>query len=259
MNLVLDIGNSQIHGGLFRGDELVADFRRSTFAEATEDEFGLFLKQILHEWNCAPGEPASVGLASVVPSVTMAIASGIQKYLQVDPFILRPGKKTGLQIRTKSPAEVGADRIACCIGAMETFPNENLIVVDLGTATTFEVISAGGAFLGGVIAPGLRVSMEALSRRTAQLPAVNIEVPERALGKDTISNIQSGLFYGHVGMIRELLPRLRLEGFGEGATCRVLGTGGYARLLDTEGLFDAVDPYLVLRGIHRATELNSNP
>lgn len=258
MILVLDVGNSQIHGGIYRGDTLVADFRQSTIAQASEDEVGLFLLQVLREWSCSPQSLRAVGIASVVPSLTQALSLGVRKYLKSDPFILGPGKKTGLQIRTKSPGEVGADRIACCIGGLDTFPGENLIIVDLGTATTFECVSADRAFLGGVIAPGLRVSMEALSRRTAQLPAVNIEPPEQAMGKDTTTNIQSGLYYGHVGMIRELVPRLRVEAFGESASCRVLGTGGYASLLNRENLFDAVDPHLVLRGIRLATELNLN-
>lgn len=258
MILVLDVGNSQIHGGLYRGQTLVSDFRQSTTAQASEDEVGLFLLQVLREWNCTPEMLQAVGVASVVPSLTHSLELGIHKYLKADPFILQPGRKTGLQIRTKSPGEVGADRIACCIGGLDTVPDENLIIVDLGTATTFECVSADRAFLGGVIAPGLRVSMEALSRRTAQLPAVNIEPPAQAMGKDTITNIQSGLYFGHVGMIRELVPRLRREAFGDSGECRVLGTGGYARLLDRENLFDAVDPHLVLRGIRLATELNLN-
>lgn len=256
MNLALDVGNTQMHGGLFRGDALAADFRRSTHSGATEDEIGLFLLQILREWGCAPGDLETVGIASVVPSLTTALATAVRKYLEMEPFVLGPGKKTGLKIRTASPSEVGADRIAGCIGAMKRFPGENLIIIDLGTATTFDCLTADGAFLGGVIAPGLRLSMEALSRGTAQLPAVQIHSPGRALGRDTVTNIQAGLYYGHVGLVRELVPRLRAEAFGPEAPCRIVGTGGSVSLFDEEALFDECLPHLVLEGVRWAAHMN---
>lgn len=256
MNLVLDVGNAQIHGGLFQGERLINDFRCSTSAEATGDEIGLFLLQVLRELGCKRESLKSVGVASVVPSFTGSLENGIKKYLKRDPFILKAGKKTGLKIKTRSPEEVGADRIASCVGALALYPGGNLIIVDLGTATTFECVSSDRTFLGGVIAPGLRLSMEALARRTAQLPAVNIEYPGHALGKDTISNIQIGLYYGHVGMIRELIPRLSREAFGEDADFRIVGTGGYVTVFNEEKIFDSIEPSLVLHGVRVAAEMN---
>mgnify|MGYP006281474869 FL=1 len=195
-------------------------------------------------------------MASVVPALLPAVVKGIRQYLGSDPVVVQPGTRTGLRIQTKAPEEVGADRIASSIGALDAYPGENLIVIDMGTATTFDCLTADKTFHGGVIAPGLRLSMEALYRNTAKLPPVEIRACEEALGRSTETNIQSGLYFGHVGLIRELLPRLKAEAFGEDGECRVIVTGGYAEMLMPEQLFDHYEPHLVLKGIRIATERN---
>ncbi len=256
MILALDIGNSQIHGGLFDGVRLLNEFRKSTTSQATEDEIGIFLVQVLREWSRDPGMLHAAGVASVVPALLPAMVRGIRQYLGCEPVVLQPGTRTGLRIQTKAPEEVGADRIASSIGAFDAYPNENLIVIDMGTATTFDCLTADKTFHGGVIAPGLRLSMEALFRNTAKLPPVEIRACEHALGRSTETNIQSGLYFGHIGLIRELLPRLKAEAFGPDAECRVIATGGSAEMFMPEGLFDSFEPHLVLKGIRIATEMN---
>lgn len=260
MIVILDVGNSQIHGGLFAGDRFRAEFRKSTTPRATADEIGLFLVQFLREHGVAPVDLVAVGIATVVPALTDALMEGSRRYLDRKPFFLAPGARTGLKIKTRSPEEVGADRIASAIGALEAYPGEHLIVVDLGTATTFDCVSADREFLGGVIAPGLRVSMESLTQNTAKLPPVEIVKVREALGRSTVTTIQSGLYFGHVGLARELLPRLKREAFGENAACRIIGTGGYAGLFagETPPLFDHFESHLVLRGILHATRLNAD-
>ncbi len=257
MILALDVGNSQIHGGVFDEGRLRFQFRKATTSRATSDEIGLFLLQILREQGVSPGHLTAVGLASVVPALTQAMVDGIVGYLGLKPFVLQPGAKTGLKIRTKSPEEVGADRIANCVGALGTHPDKNLIVVDQGTATTFDCISKDRSFLGGVIAPGLRISMEALTMNTAKLPPVDIVAMKEALGRSTITNIQAGLYLGHVGLIREVLPRLKKEAFDDDPDCFVIGTGGYSKLFEDEALFDVIETDLVLKGVLFATQLNT--
>lgn len=256
MMLVLDIGNTTLHGGVFRGRDLVAEFRKSTSDRATADEIGLFLLQILRERGCAPEEIRAVGAASVVPSLQRALEDGIATFLRRETFFLQPGARTGLKIKIRNPEEVGADRIANAIAAGAVFPGENAIVVDLGTATTFDVVSAQREFLGGAIAPGLRISMETLHTKTAKLPPVDIMARPEALGKSTVGSIQSGLFYGHLGMMRELLARLRVDAFGE-EPVRVIGTGGFAPMFAGEKVFDRLEPHLVLEGVRLATEMNA--
>jgi type III pantothenate kinase len=177
------------------------------------------------------------------------------KYFQRDPFVLQAGVKTGLKVRYRNPGEVGSDRIAGAIAAAQLHPARDLIVVDCGTATTFDVITAAGDYLGGAILPGLGVSADALASHTAKLPRVEIARPETALGRTTVESIQSGLYHGHVGAIRHLVAELRREAFA-GAEPRVIGTGGVARMFAGERLFDEIVPELVLWGLRHAEAMN---
>jgi type III pantothenate kinase len=255
MLLCLDIGNTQIHGGVFDGDALRCQFRKSTQPLGSTDELGIFLLAVLRENGVDPRAVDRVALCSVVPAALHPIRGASRQYFKREPFVLQAGVRTGLKVRYRNPLEVGADRIAGAIAAAQRQPGRNLIVVDCGTATTFDVVTAGGDYLGGVILPGVGVSAEALASRTAKLPRVEIARPESVLGRSTVESIQSGLYHGHCGAIRHLVAELAREVFG-GDRPHVTGTGGFARMLEEERLFDEIVPELVLLGLRHAETLN---
>lgn len=255
MKLCIDVGNSQIYVGLYNGEELVSRFRKITQRGASSDELGIFLRQAVRENGNEPEGVDAVAFCSVVPDLNHSLVNASRRYFGVEPFILRAGVKTGLRIRYKNPAEVGADRIAGAIGAVSRYPDRNLIIIDFGTATTVEAVSSAQEYLGGAIVPGLGISMRALEQNTARLPKVEIVRPSHACGRSTVESIQSGLYWGHVGLIREIRDRISFECFGASEPV-VVGTGGFASLLSDSGLFSAVHADLVLEGINRAQELN---
>lgn len=256
MKLCLDIGNSQIFGGLFEEDDLKLRFRRRLQRGASSDELGIFFRQVLRENDVDPAKVSSVGYCSVVPDVNHSLANACRNYFGKEPFALQAGVKTGLKIRYKNAAEVGADRIADAIGAVARFPGEDLIVVDFGTATTVECVTSNREYLGGSIIPGLGISMSSLEASTARLPKVAIVRPDRVCGRSTVESIQSGLYWGHLGMVREVTRRLKQECFS-GSKAFVIGTGGFAGLFADEGLFDEIQPDLALEGIRISQELNA--
>lgn len=258
MLLCFDIGNSHIHGGVFEGDRLRGQFRKATSPLATSDELGVFFAAVLREQGLDPRAVRHTAVCSVVPAVLYSMRSACIKYFQGEPFILQAGVKTGLRIRYRNPHEVGADRIANAIGATQLHPARDLLLVDFGTATTIEAVTASGDYLGGAILPGLGVAAESLATRTAKLPRIEIARPATALGRTTSESIQSGIFHGHVGAIRQLLGELTREAFA-GVRPRVIGTGGFARLFEVEKLCDEIAPELVLLGLKRAFELNLDP
>jgi type III pantothenate kinase len=257
MLLCLDIGNSQLHAGVFDGDTLRLQFRKSTNPLGSSDEFGVFFSAVIRENGIDPRRITSVAICSVVPAAVYPVRAACVKYFHHEPFMLQAGVKTGLRVKYRNPHEVGADRIASAIGAAQRHPASNLIVVDCGTATTFDVVTAEGDYLGGAILPGIGISVEALAGRTAKLPSVEIARPSVALGRSTVESIQAGVYHGHVGAIRHLVGELSREAFG-GVRPRVVATGGFARMLLTENLFDEVVPELVLLGLKRAAELNAS-
>lgn len=256
MLLCLDTGNSQIHGGVFAGDELRAQFRKSTHPLGSTDELGVFFTTVLQAQGLSPREIRGVALCSVVPAALHALRSAAEKYFHCEPFVLQAGVKTGLRIRYRNPSEVGADRIAAAIAATHLHPRRNLLVVDFGTATTVEVITAEADYLGGVILPGVGISADTLASHTAKLPRVEILRPESVLGRTTAESIQSGLFHGHAGAVHRVLHRLGAECFGAEKP-HILGTGGFARMFAGEGLFDELVPELVLHGLRQAAHLNA--
>ncbi len=255
MLLCLDVGNSQIYGGLFEGDLLRVQFRRTSQLRSSSDELGVFFRSVLRENNVNPDEISRVAICCVVPDLLYSLRACCQKYFGLDPLVLRPGIRTGLKIAYRDPKEVGADRIADAVGAVTMFPDRNLIVADFGTATTICAITRDKEFLGGNIIPGVRLSMEALEERTAQLPAVEILPPRTALGRSTVESIQSGLYWSNVGMVRELIGRITAEEFSDEAPV-VIGTGGFAQLFNREELFDHVVPDLILAGLQEIVRLN---
>ena len=255
MLLCLDVGNTQIHGGVFEGDALRCQFRKSTHPVGSSDEFGVFLRSVLRENRIEPGAVRRVAICSVVPVVAYPLRAACIKYFEAEPFILQAGAKTGLRVRYRNPHEVGADRIANAIAATQRHPGRDCIVVDCGTATTFDVVTAGGDYLGGAILPGIGISAETLSSRTARLPSVEITRPEVALGRSSAESIQSGLYFGHVGAIRQLSSELTREAFPNSKPV-IVATGGFSRMLESEKLFDEVVPELVLFGLKHAEQLN---
>jgi type III pantothenate kinase len=178
------------------------------------------------------------------------------KYFDRNPFILQAGVKTGLKIRYKNPLEVGADRIANAIAAVHEYPEQDLLIIDFGTATTICAVSGTKEYLGGVITAGLRISMEALESQTSKLPPVEIIKPENCLGRATIESIQSGLYYGTIGQVKEITRRISLEVF-DGRKPKIIGTGGFASLLAKAGIFDEENPDLVLKGIYLSLGMNT--
>jgi type III pantothenate kinase len=255
MKLCLDVGNSHIYGGLFDDDVLQVHFRKITQRGASSDELGVFFRQVVRENGHDPADVTAVGFCSVVPDINHSLVNACRRYFNLEPFVLKAGIKTGLKIRYKNPAEVGADRIAGAVGAVARYPGRDVIIVDLGTATTVEAVSAEREYLGGAIVPGLQVSMRALEQETARLPKVEIVRPDQTCGRSTVESIQAGLYWGHVGTIRELRDRLVRESFG-GHSPTVVGTGGFAGLLDDTGLFNSIQPDLALEGVRVAQEMN---
>lgn len=256
MLLCLDVGNTQIFGGLFQDDELKVQFRRTSQLRSSSDELGVFFRTVLRENDVEPALISQVAICCVVPDLLYSLRACCQKYFKLDPLILRPGTKTGLKILYDDPKEVGADRIADAVGAVKMFPGKNLIIADFGTATTICATSRNKEFLGGNIIPGVRLSMEALETKTAQLPAVEIKPIRTALGKTTVESIQSGLYWSNVGMVKELTERISRQEFS-GDPPVIIGTGGFAQLFNREKLFDHVVSDLILTGLQEIVRMNS--
>ena len=193
MKLCLDVGNSHIYGGVYESGRVLLTFRRGTKAGSSSDEYGLFFRGVLRENDIDPNQVDEIALCSVVPEAIYAISAACQKYFDIKPFILKAGVKTGLKIQYRNPLEVGADRIANAIAGAELFPDQNLIILDMGTATTLCAIGKDRSYRGGVILPGLKMSMQALESGTSKLGSVEIIRKDVCLGRTTTSSIQSGL------------------------------------------------------------------
>jgi type III pantothenate kinase len=249
MILCLDLGNSNIFGAVYSQNELLLQFRYPSDEKLTSDQLGIFFRQVLQENNLDYTAINHVGYCSVVPSLDYSVQSAFIKYFNKKPFVLQPGVKTGIKIKSKNPLEVGSDRIANAISAHHQFPDKNIIIIDFGTATTLDTINTKAEYLGGVILPGLKISMRALSNYTAKLAPVSIIKPERTLGQTTVSNIQSGLYFGHIGAVRYLVEKIKLETFATDLEIVVIGTGGFATLFAEEDLFTCIMPDLTLQGV----------
>jgi type III pantothenate kinase len=259
MILSLDVGNTQIYGGVFDGplgqEKMLISFRRNSKNGSSSDEVGVFLRMVIRENGIDPTKIKHIVFCSVVPEVIYSLKGACQKYFNITPFILQAGVKTGLRIKYRNPLEVGADRIANSIAASFLYPNKNLILVDLGTATTFCAVTQDRDYLGGSIIAGLKLNMEALEAKTAKLPSVEIVAKSEALGLSTVESLQSGLYYSHLGAIREITTRLTAECF-KGEKSFVIGTGGFSSLFEKEKIFDATVPDLVLKGNLIALQMN---
>lgn len=254
MLLCLDVGNTHIVGALFDDKKLALRFRYATHQLGTSDQFGIFMRNMLETNGIGYEKIKVAALCSVVPSCNFTIRHAFVTYFpKAEYFVLQAGVKTGINIKYKNPTEVGADLIAGAIGAVDAFPNKNCIIADLGTATTLIAVTKKADFLGGVIMPGMRLSMEALKSNTAKLMEVDIEEPNTYLGQSTRECIQRGLYFGHLGALREIISGYKKELFaGEDAV--VIGTGGFSQLFKDQKVFDAILPDIVPQGIRIAYE-----
>lgn len=253
MLLVWDIGNSNSVLGLYEGGQLRAHWRFIT-AEHTLDELRLLISGLLQLDGYSLDAIQGCCVSSVVPPLNHTVAEVCELTFGVKPMFIGPGMKTGLVIAVESPKEVGADRIVNCVGAIETY-GAPLIVVDFGTATTFDAISSRTEFLGGIICPGIGISLDALFTRCAKLPRVDLAKPPRVIGRNTVSNITSGAVYGYADMVDGLIRRMRAE---MEEKPRVIVTGGYAELIgEVATEVDHVDLFLTLNGLRLLYERNA--
>ncbi len=259
MLLTVDVGNTTIQCGLFEGEKLALQFRRSTNPRLSSDELGLFFRDVLALNNFDYKAVERIACCSVVPAINHSLSNCFRKYFFKEALFIQAGIKTGLKIKYANPREIGADRIAGAIGAVHAAASsggaKNLIVVDMGTATTVDVITKNNEYLGGAIQPGAAMSVHALSEGTAQLPSVEVVQPKSVCGSSTIEAIQSGVFYGQAGAVRELVSKMEESVFG-GERAFVIGTGGFSRSFESAGLFDLVLPDLVLQGLKVALDMN---
>jgi len=247
MILCLDVGNSQIFGGVFAAEQLKLRFRHVTQHGATSDQLGIFLKTVLKENNLQK-TITQIAIGSVVPSIDYSLTAACKKYFNLEPFILQAGVDTGI---TNYLPETGADLIAGNLAAVAHYPNKNLIVVDLGTATTISVISQQRCYLGSAFLTGLKTSILALQNNTDKLPAVEIIQPQEIVSNSTIPSMQSGLYHGHLGAMREIIARITAQYFNAEKPI-IIGTGGFAHLFENENIFDVALPDLVLEGLKLA-------
>ncbi len=255
MILTLDIGNTTFHGGVFKDNELIFQFRKTSQAKGSSDEIGVFLKTVLTTNGIDPDDIKEISLCSVVPDAVYFVRNACIKYFNITPFELKAGVKTGLKILYRNPLEVGADRIANSIAAIQRHPDKNLIIVDFGTATTFCVINKKREYMGGIIVPGINISMESLVQKTAKLQAVEIIERQNVIGRTTAASIQSGLYFGQIGIVNEIISRVTDEAFA-GERPFIISTGGFSVLFSNADLFDDVIPDLALLGLKEALIMN---
>lgn len=236
--LAVDVGNTNITLGIFKEDELLANYRMTTAIPRTSDEYGIFIRDILRINEIKKEEIKDAIIGSVVPNMMWALTSGIIKYLDINPIIVGVGTKTGIKIITGNPKEIGTDRIIDAVGAIEIYGGP-AIVIDFGTATTYDLILEDGSFAAGITSPGIRISANALWRETAKLPEILIEKPKSILAKDTVTSMQAGLIYGCIGQTEYIINKMKEEsGISD---IKVIATGGLGKIISDST--DAIDIY----------------
>ncbi|MFC1928346.1 type III pantothenate kinase [Chloroflexota bacterium] len=253
MLLAVDIGNSNVTVGVFEGDQLRATWRLATHLHQMADEYAALLLNLLHHQGLNTSDIKEISMCSVVPPLLTTFEELFHRYFHVSPLVVGPGVKTGVSIRMDNPREVGADRIVNAAAAHHLYSG-SVIIVDLGTATTFDTVSKEGDYLGGAIAPGIVTAAEALFMQAAALPRVELVIPKQAIGTNTITAMQSGIVFGYVGLIEGIVARIQRE---LGGKATVVATGGYAELLTTEtAVIDRVNLNLTLIGLRLIYLLN---
>jgi type III pantothenate kinase len=253
MLLCIDVGNTNIVLGVFEGDTLVADFRLHTDERSTGDELGLTISGLLEGRGIAASAVTAVVVSNVVPILSRPIDELSHHYFHMAPMVVGPGIRTGMRILYEDPRQVGADRIVNSIAAFRRYGGP-AVLVDFGTATTFDAISVQGDYLGGAIAPGIVISLDALVAHAAKLTRVDLVAPPVVIGRNTTASMQAGLVYGYVGLIEGIVTRMKKE-LGDGA--KVIATGGLAELIAAETTaIDTVDQRLTLDGLRIIHEIN---
>ena len=247
MLLVIDVGNTNITMGVFREDELIGNYRITTKVARTSDEFGLLICDLLAAREISKNEIEDVIIASVVPNIMHSLTSGIIKYLNKKPMIVGIGTKTGIKIVTSNPKEIGADRIVDLVAAYEIYGGP-VLVIDFGTATTYDLITNEGCFIAGITSPGIRISANALWNDTAKLPEIEIKKPNSILAKDTVTSMQAGLIYGCIGQTEYIIRKVKEE--ARLSNLKVVATGGLGKIIANETeLIETYDPTLTLKGL----------
>ena len=253
MILVFDIGNSNIVLGTYEGKKLLRHWRISTDRQKTGDEYGMLINNLFRFQGIRMSDVTAIIISSVVPPLVVPLAKMCERYFRLRPLIVGPGIKTGIKLKYENPREIGADRIVNSVGAYEQFGGP-LIVVDIGTATTFDIVAENGDYLGGVIAPGIGISSEALFQRAAQLPRVALVTPRTIICRNTVNAMQAGVIFGFVGQIDEIVRRIKAEMKQD---MRVIATGGMAKMISRESkTIDKVDNFLTLTGLRVLYERN---
>lgn len=250
MILVIDVGNTNIVLGVFSENELIVDWRLSMSSDKTSDEYAVIIQNLFLYNNLKLSEIKGVIISSVVPDVMYSLEHMVKKCFEISPIIVKHGIKTGLNIKYDNPREMGADRIVNAVAGLEKY-KRSLIIIDFGTATTFCAITISADHLGGVIVPGIKISLEALASKTAKLPKVELLKTNKVICKNTVSSIQSGLLYGYIGQVECIVAKMKKEMMDMGEKePLVVATGGLSKLISDETSYiDVVDPILTLEGL----------
>ena len=252
MLLAVDVGNTNLTFGVFDGEELKSRFTMTTKVSRTADEYGLWLKNLLEAKKIPSGAITDVIISSVVPPVMPFLVEGIKEYLHCKPIIVGTGTKTGIKVSVANPKEIGADRIVDAVAAYELYGGP-VLVIDYGTATTYDLVSEQGCFIAGITAPGIRICANALWNETARLPEIEIVKPDTILAKDTVTSMQAGLVYGYIGQTEYIIKKVKEEAGLD--SMKVVATGGFGKIVSDETeMIDVYDPELTMKGlqmIHR--------
>lgn len=255
MILCIDIGNTNVKFGIFEKDKLIASFRITSKRNATADEYGVLVRDLLFSVKLQKEDLEGVIMSSVIPQLNYTMEHMCEQYLGQKPLVVEPGLKTGINLKVDSPKEVGADRIVNSVAAYKKYGGEKCVIcIDFGTATTINVITEKGELIGGVIAPGIKSSLDSLVNGTAKLPNIELEYPGKVICKDTITNMQAGLLYGFAGLVEYLVNKTKKE---LGRPCIVVATGGLGEIISQEAkCIDFSDRILTLDGLRMLYDLN---